>query len=115
MYTLIREFNKHVRLGAKVTPEVLAVATQFRDFILAQGELLSLFRESPSEYLHLLDDMLLKKKNLERTKIDELVAERVAVRAAKDFKKSDELRDALVAMGISLQDPPVGTLWEVAK
>lgn len=115
MYTLIREFNKHVRLGAKVTPEVLAVATQFRDFILAQGELLSLFRESPSEYLHLLDDMLLKKKNLERTKIDELVAERVAVRAAKDFKKSDELRDALVAMGISLQDTPVGTLWEVAK
>lgn len=115
MYTLIRAFNTQVRVGQKVTPEVLATAVRFRDFIHEQGALLALFSEPPSDYLHLLDDMLLKQKGLERARIDSLVAARTEVRAAKDFKRSDELRDELVAMGIALQDTPAGTVWEVAK
>jgi cysteinyl-tRNA synthetase len=115
MYTVIRTFNAQIRLGQKVTPEAAASATRFRDWILEQGRLLSLFQEKPAEYLRLLDDMLLSQKGLERAAIDKLVEERTAVRAAKDFKKSDELRDKMVAMGIALQDTPSGTSWEVAK
>jgi cysteinyl-tRNA synthetase len=59
--------------------------------------------------------MLLKQKGYERAAIDAIVAERTAVRAAKDFKKSEELRDRLVSMGIAIQDSPQGTTWEVAK
>ncbi len=40
-----------------------------------------------------------------------LIEERTAARAAKDFKKSDELRDKLAAMGILVKDTPQGTEW----
>lgn len=115
MYNVVRSFNAQVRLGAKVTADVLKTALAFRDWLMKQGELLSLFQEPPAEFLRLLDDMLLTQKGLERMKIDQLVLERNAVRTAKDFKKSDELRDQLIAMGIALQDTAQGTFWEVAK
>lgn len=115
IYNVIRSFNSAVRLGAKVTPEALKTALDFRSWIHEQGALLALFQEPAGEYLRLLDDMLLKEKGLERAEIDFLVEERSKVRAAKDFKRSDELRDELVTMGIALQDTPLGTTWEVAK
>ena len=115
MFTMVRAFNAQIRLAAKVTPESLKVALSFRAFILDKGALLALFDEVPGDYLVLLDDMLLKQKGLERVAVDKLVEERSAVRLAKDFKRSDELRDQLVAMGISLQDTATGTIWEVAK
>lgn len=115
IFTVVRAFNGLVRLGAKVTPDLLATATAFRRWVLKKGELLSLFQEPAAEYLRILDDMLLEQKGLERTKIDGLVAERGAARAAKDFKRSDELRDELGKLGIAVQDTPQGSFWEVAK
>jgi cysteinyl-tRNA synthetase len=38
-----------------------------------------------------------------------LVAERDAARAAKDYARSDELRDRLQAMGVEVMDSPDGT------
>ena len=44
-------------------------------------------------------------------RIDALVAERSAARAAKDFATSDRIRDELAAEGIELVDTPTGTTW----
>jgi cysteinyl-tRNA synthetase len=44
-------------------------------------------------------------------RIDALVAERQAARAAKDFATSDRIRDELAADGIELVDTPTGTTW----
>jgi cysteinyl-tRNA synthetase len=44
-------------------------------------------------------------------RIDALVAERDAARAAKDFATSDRIRDDLAADGIELVDTPTGTTW----
>ena len=44
-------------------------------------------------------------------KIDALVAERDVARAAKDWKRADELRAELRALGIELVDSPQGTRW----
>ena len=43
--------------------------------------------------------------------IDELVAERVAARAAKDWKRADEVRDQLEALGIQIMDGANGSKW----
>jgi cysteinyl-tRNA synthetase len=41
----------------------------------------------------------------------ELFDERLAARKRRDFKRSDELRDALAARGIVVEDNPAGTRW----
>lgn len=43
--------------------------------------------------------------------IDALVEARAAARAAKDFAKSDALRDDLAAMGVEVMDGPNGAAW----
>ena len=44
-------------------------------------------------------------------RIDALVAERQAARAAKDFAASDRIRDELAAEGIEIVDTPTGPTW----
>jgi cysteinyl-tRNA synthetase len=41
----------------------------------------------------------------------QLIAKREQVRAAKEWAKSDELRDKLAEQGIALRDTPQGTIW----
>ena len=43
--------------------------------------------------------------------IDTLIAERTEARKAKNFARSDEIRDKLAAEGVTLEDGPGGTTW----
>jgi cysteinyl-tRNA synthetase len=44
--------------------------------------------------------------------IDALIAQRVAARKARDFKRSDEIRDQLAAAGIVVEDTKDGMRWK---
>ena len=44
--------------------------------------------------------------------IEALIEERQAARKAKDFGKADEIRDRLLAMGITLKDTREGVQWK---
>jgi cysteinyl-tRNA synthetase len=44
-----------------------------------------------------------------------LIEERQAARKAKDFKKSDEIRDLLLEKGIILEDTPTGVKWSYKR
>ena len=46
-----------------------------------------------------------------RPEIDAAMAERVAARAAKDWARSDALRDGLAARGVLLEDGAAGSSW----
>jgi cysteinyl-tRNA synthetase len=48
-------------------------------------------------------------------RIDDLVEQRQAARARKDFKESDRIRDELAAMGVVIKDSKEGTTWEIAR
>ena len=43
--------------------------------------------------------------------IEALIAERQEARKSKDFARSDEIRDQLLAQGIVLEDTPAGVVW----
>ncbi|HEY5556567.1 cysteine--tRNA ligase [Acetobacterium sp.] len=52
-----------------------------------------------------------KETNLE-SEIEDLIAKRQAARKEKDFKKSDEIRDELLAKGIIIEDTREGVKWK---
>ena len=88
----------------------------FSSWIRKWGKGMSLFQEPPQTFLKNLDDLLLKKKGLEREEIDKMVQERGEMRRQKNFQRADAIRDHLWSLGISLQDISNGeSVWEVSK
>jgi len=80
-------------------------AQQAASDFLASGNLIGLFQQDPQVWLtgdtEGLDDAL----------IDQLIEERNTARAEKNFARSDEIRDQLQDMGITLEDVADGTRW----
>jgi cysteinyl-tRNA synthetase len=70
--------------------------------LLAAGQVLGLFNVSPEVWFQGQGDA---------AKIEGLIAERKAARGAKDFARADEIRKALEADGVVLEDGPAGTTW----
>lgn len=52
-------------------------------------------------------------ENVDEEKILSLIAERTEAKKAKDFKKADEIRDELAAMGVAIKDTCEGVKWEL--
>ena len=115
IFEVVRVFNGLWKFGQKLTPEIVRSAQVFGQFVLDQGRIMALYQEPPTQFLGALDDILLSQKNLKRDEVDQIVRGRMAARAAKDWAKSDEIRDQLSKMGIMISDTAEGTIWEVQK
>jgi cysteinyl-tRNA synthetase len=72
--------------------------------LLEGGRLLGLLDEDPRAWLQ-------GGAEADAGEIETLIAERDQARAARDFRRADEIRDALKARGIILEDGPQGTTW----
>lgn len=55
--------------------------------------------------------VLEEKEELLDKDIQDLIDQRLAARAEKDFQRSDDIRDHLKEQGIILEDTPQGTRW----
>ncbi len=115
IFEAIRLFNASYRPGTRITPLIRANAKALQGWMKNNGELLALFLQEPETFLKKMDDRLLLIKGLERSLIDQKIVERTEAREAKNYQRSDEIRDELLAMGIDLQDSREGTYWEVRK
>jgi cysteinyl-tRNA synthetase len=115
LFELIRTFNGQTRRGAKADGKASYRAKAFSELVRSQGRLMALFQQPTRTFLELLDDMLLSEKQLLRADIQKKIDERVQARIAKDFAASDRIREELTQLGISVQDTPTGSFWEVQK
>lgn len=115
VFEIVRAFNAQVRKGLKPNEALIGKSLVFRNFVLKFGNMTALFQKPARQFLITLDDMLLARKKVLRSDVDAIVAERTQARAEKNFAKSDELRDKLLAMGISVADTVNGSEWEVTK
>ena len=79
-------------------------AAYLAGLLLSFGEVLGLFQQSA-------DDFLTGGQQDETGKVEQLIAERNAARAAKDWNRADQVRDELTAMGIVLEDAAGKTSW----
>lgn len=115
LFEVVRQFNTQVKRGIKANPAASGKCQAFVNLVRKAGNLMALFQLPAKDFLITLDDMLLRKKNLLRATVDQLVQERAQARVEKNFAKSDELRAKLTEMGISVSDTVEGSFWEVTK
>ncbi|KZC23663.1 cysteine--tRNA ligase, partial [Rhodanobacter thiooxydans] len=52
---------------------------------------------------------------VDATHIEDLLQQRQAARAARDFARADAIRDELAAMNVAIEDSAQGTRWSIAK
>ncbi len=77
------------------------------------GAELGLFGRAPASALLDLRAKAVARRGIDPARVEALIAERTAARKAKDFARSDSIRDELAAQGVTLQDGPSGTTWKV--
>ena len=106
------------------TPQALAELSQLADAaraaspadqsaakaaLLGGAALLGLLQQDPEAWFKGASD------DVDAATIDALLAERQQARAAKNFKRADEIRDELAAMGVAIEDSAAGPRWHVVK
>ena len=94
---------------------VAAVVAASRDDRLADGELTMLAREFDAVLAIGVADLSPADLDLKRSdvaiseqEVQTLLAERNAARAARDFARSDQIRDQLASVGVTVEDQPGG-------
>lgn len=77
--------------------------------------LMGLLRQAPNEFLNERREKHLATLSMQRQEIEELIEERIAARANKNWARADEIRNTLLTMKIELKDGPQGTTWQIAS
>ncbi len=103
------------------TREAMAILFQFSRFVngfelelLAkslQEKILDLFSRLGGDVLGLFTRVEIDSDF--EAKIESLIAQRNNARAAKDWNKSDSIRDKLTSLGVEIEDTSEGTIWKL--
>jgi cysteinyl-tRNA synthetase len=108
------------------TPQALAEISQLADAarratgddrkaakaaLIGGGALLGLLQQDPEAWFRQGNP----NGTIDAAAIEALLDERRAARAAKDFARSDAIRDQLKDLGIAIEDSAQGTRWSVVK
>ncbi len=115
IFDLVRSVNRVVTEAPKPPDVVRRLLARSRRVLEEAGTVMGIFRTEPRVYLDGAREKKLKELGITREEIEGLIAERSAARKARDFTKSDEIRDALLARNIVLLDSPQGTEWKIRQ
>ena len=77
------------------------------------GAELGILQRPPGDALLALRSKAVARRGIDPALVEARIAERAEARRAKDFARSDAVRDALLALGVVLQDGAAGTTWKV--
>ncbi|CAK7353778.1 unnamed protein product [Dovyalis caffra] len=103
----------HTRKGKKQAKRIESIAAlekMVRNALIVLG----LMPPTYSEALQQLKGKALRRAKLTEDQILQRIEERTVARKNKDYKKSDDIRKDLAAVGIALMDSPDGTSWRPA-
>jgi cysteinyl-tRNA synthetase len=100
------------RKGKRTPAERAALARFARDARSVGGEL-GILQRAPVQALLALRGKAVVRRGIDPALVESRIAERAQARRAKDFARSDAVRDELLALGVTIQDGPSGTTWKV--
>lgn len=113
LFETVRGANRFLAETKEFTPLSLSLIAHARHLFIEAGEVLGLFTVPPSTWLDGIRAAKSGRIDMTADEIERLIAERVEARAARDFKRGDEIRDLLLVKGIVLLDSAQGTTWNV--
>ena len=100
-------------LKGKKTPEQKARLAGFARDARRVGQTLGILSRPPAAALRTLRDKAAARRGIDGAAVEAKLAERAAARKARDFARSDAIRDELLATGVAIMDGPEGTTWKV--
>ncbi len=92
-------------------PSFRAHLRTFVTAVAKASDMLGVFHREPAGYLQVRRDLKSQRIGLDIAKVEALVGERSAARAAKDWAQADALREQLTGMGVSVQDSGDASTW----
>lgn len=105
------------RLQGKVTPTSAVADIEFLKNGIATlkklAAIMGLLREDAQQFLAARKEKLIADSDIDPAAVEALIAERYQCRLDKNWARSDEIRDQLLAQNIELHDGPNGTTWSV--
>ncbi len=112
LFDTIRTLNRFLAEGGGKSAESRVDLEQPRTTVIDIGSVLGLFQTKAADWLAAREAVRTQHLEISPAEVEELLAERVAARKNKDYKRSDEIRDYLLARDIQLVDTPQGTTWK---
>ena len=112
-FETVRGANRFIAETKEMTPLSLSLIAHVRHLLAEAGGVLGLFATAPDVWLSGIRSAKAVQIDLSPEEIERLIVERADARGARDFKRSDEIRDLLLAKGIVLLDSAQGTTWNV--
>jgi cysteinyl-tRNA synthetase len=100
------------RKGKRTLEEKAQLAAFARD-VRTIGATLGIVQRRPAEALIAIRELAAKRRGIEPAMVAAKLGERAAARKARDFARSDAIRDELLASGVAIMDGPEGTTWRV--
>lgn len=113
LFDTVRTLNRFLSEGGGQSVSSRAWLEQLRGAVTQIGTVLGLFQVNPADWLAAREAAKAQHLEISPDEIEGLIVERAVARKNKDFKRSDEIRDYLLARDIQLVDTPQGTSWKV--
>lgn len=113
LFELVRAANRFLAETREITSLTLSLIAHVRHLFSEAGGVLGLFSSVPAHWLKAIKDAKADQMDLSSEEIERLIGERSDARAAKNFKRGDEIRDLLLAKGVQLLDSAHGTTWNM--
>lgn len=113
-FDVVKAINRiHRKLPATPAENDLRLLKKSGATLRKLADIMGLLREDAQQYISAKKARMIANGEIDITAIDALIAERYQCRLAKNWAKSDEIRDRLLAQNIELKDGPDGTTWSV--
>jgi len=112
LFDLVRTLNRFLAEGGGKDAAARTTLEQLRTQVAEIGTVLGLFQGKPADWLAARGAEKAQQLAIGEEQIQALILERAEARKARNFARSDEIRDYLLANNIQLVDTPQGTTWK---